>query len=230
MDNVLESGQKISGPEKRGHRESYKGTSERNFCPIGLRRLEQALSYLRHEQSNALSHRLICILRGLFQRCKAARPSRPDARRSRLVTLGVPHITVGTNLRLAVFMKLRVVAADDNPAILHKLVSLLVAEFDLVATAENGQLALECIRIHLPDVVVLDLEMPFLNGLEITRELKKLDPSPAVVICSVESDSAIIEAAQQAGALGYVFKMHMGRDLVKAVESAAHGESFVSSP
>jgi len=127
-------------------------------------------------------------------------------------------------------MKLKVVVADDNPAVLSQLVSVLEPAFEVVCTAENGHLALERARRYEPDIVVLDLAMPVRNGLEVTRELKKLSPSPAVVICSVERDPAFIEAAQQAGALGYVFKMHMDRDLVKAVRLAAHGEPFVSSP
>src|SRR5215467_9282868 len=102
-------------------------------------------------------------------------------------------------------MKLKVVVADDNPAVLRELVSLLEAEFDVVSTAENGQLAFEYARRNEPDIVVLDLEMPLLNGIEVTRKLRKLGRTPAVVICSVESDPEIIEAAQQAGALGYVF-------------------------
>jgi DNA-binding NarL/FixJ family response regulator len=72
--------------------------------------------------------------------------------------------------------------------------------------------------------------MPFLNGIEIARELRKLTQAPAIVICSVENDEEIIEAARQAGALGYVFKMRMAQDLVVAVKSAARGVPFVSSP
>jgi DNA-binding NarL/FixJ family response regulator len=122
-----------------------------------------------------------------------------------------------------------IVVADDNAEVLRQLVSLLGAEFDVVATAKNGQLALECVRHYQPDIVVLDLDMPILNGIRVTRELRKLGPTPAVVICSVESDPEIVEAAQQAGALGYVFKMRMTRDLILAVKSAAAGEPFVSS-
>jgi len=126
-------------------------------------------------------------------------------------------------------MKLKVVVADDNSAVLQRLVSQLEAEFEVVSTAENGQLAFECTRRYEPDIVVLDLEMPLLNGIEVTRKLRKLGPTPAVVICSVESDPEIIEAAQQAGALGYVFKARMAQDLVTAVKSVAHGQSFISS-
>jgi len=126
-------------------------------------------------------------------------------------------------------MKLKVVVADDNPAVLRHLVRLLQTEFDVVSTAENGQSALECARRCRPDVIVLDLEMPFLNGIEVTRELRKLGPTPAVVICSVESHAEIVEATQQAGALGYVFKIYMHRDLITAVKSVARGAPFISS-
>lgn len=122
----------------------------------------------------------------------------------------------------------KVVVADDNPAVLRHLVSLLEAEFDVVATAGNGQLALECIERYQPDIAVLDLEMPILNGIAVTRELMKLGPHPAVVICSVESDPEVIDTAQQAGAIGYVFKRRMIEDLTTAVKSAALGEPFVS--
>ena len=122
----------------------------------------------------------------------------------------------------------KVVVADDNPAVLRQLVSLLEAEFDVVATAGNGQLALECIQRYQPDIAVLDLEMPILSGIAVIRELRKLGPDPAVVICSVESDPEVIDAAQQAGAIGYVIKRRMIEDLITAVKSAARGESFVS--
>ncbi len=125
-------------------------------------------------------------------------------------------------------MKLRIVVADDNAAFLARLVSVLATEFDVVATAADGRSALECIRLCQPNVVLLDLEMPGLNGIEVTRELAKSPSSPAVVICSVETDLELIEAARQAGALGYVFKPRVAEDLIVAVKSAADGQSFVS--
>ncbi len=125
-------------------------------------------------------------------------------------------------------MKLRIVVADDSPSFLEKLVSILEIEFDVIKTAIDGKSSLEIIISCKPDVVVLDLEMAGLNGLEITRELMKYSPRPAIVICSVESDLEIVEAAQKAGALGYVFKARAARDLNVAVRSVARGESFVS--
>jgi DNA-binding NarL/FixJ family response regulator len=126
-------------------------------------------------------------------------------------------------------MKLRAVIADDNVLVLQRLASLLEVEFLVVAVAENGQAAVECVRRHQPDVVILDLSMPFLNGIEVTKELTRMPSPPAVVICSIDDDRDIVEAARHAGALGYVFKMRIARDLVKAVHSVARGESFTSS-
>lgn len=117
--------------------------------------------------------------------------------------------------------KLRLVVADDNPAFLKTLFSLLELEFDIVATATDGQSALNQIRTERPDVVVLDLYMPGLNGIEITEELARHPPSPPVVICSSESDAEIVAAARQAGATAYVFKSRIGTALIDAVKSAA---------
>jgi DNA-binding NarL/FixJ family response regulator len=125
-------------------------------------------------------------------------------------------------------MKLRVVAVDDNAAFLREFIGLLGTEFNVVATAADGESAIECIRRYRPDVVVLDLEMPGLNGIQVTRELAADSMSPTIVICSVEDDPEIIEAARQAGALGYVVKARIREDLIAAVKSAARGQSFVS--
>lgn len=125
--------------------------------------------------------------------------------------------------------KRKIVIADDNAAFLHQMNALLGAEFDVVATAEDGRMALAKTLQHRPDVAVLDLAMPFLNGINITRELRKLTPAPAIVICSAESDEDIVDAAREAGAVGYVFKKLLIRDLVAAVKCAVRGMPFVSS-
>ena len=118
--------------------------------------------------------------------------------------------------------------ADDNPAFLRELTLSLAAEFDVVATAVDGKTALDLIRRYKPDLVVLDLGMPVLNGIEISRELAKPPDSPPVVICSVETDQEVVDAARQAGALAYVFKLRVPTDLILAAKSALHGRPFVS--
>jgi DNA-binding NarL/FixJ family response regulator len=122
----------------------------------------------------------------------------------------------------------RIVVADDNPSFLRELTSLLTAKFDVVATAADGKSALNIIRHCEPDLVVLDLQMSELNGMQVTRELAKHPHSPPVVICSLETDPEVVEAARQAGAVAYVFKTRVQKDLILAVKSVLQGRPFVS--
>jgi DNA-binding NarL/FixJ family response regulator len=124
--------------------------------------------------------------------------------------------------------RLRLIVADDSPPFLQKLVSLLAVEFEVVATAADGRTALDFIRRYEPDLVVLDLQMPGLNGIEITRELAKNPSSPPVVICSAESDPEIVEAAREAGAVEYVFKARIETDLSLAAKSAVQDSAFAA--
>ncbi len=126
--------------------------------------------------------------------------------------------------------KLRLIVADDSPLFLQKLISLLAVEFDVVATAADGKTALDLIRRYEPDLVVLDLQMPALNGIEVARELVKNPPSPPVVICSTETDPEIVEAAREAGAVEYVFKARIETDLTLAAKSAVQKNPFVALP
>lgn len=126
-------------------------------------------------------------------------------------------------------MKLRIVVADDNPRMLDQLVSLLRSDFDVVAVATDGGAAQECIRRYKPDVAILDIVMPRMNGLEVARQISMNGHSTHIVICSIETDEDTIAAAREAGALGYVFKAQIAKDLVIAVRSAAAGHPFTSS-
>jgi DNA-binding NarL/FixJ family response regulator len=124
--------------------------------------------------------------------------------------------------------KPRIIVADDNQPFLQKLTSTLVTEFDIVATAPDGEAALNLIRRHKPDAVVLDLAMPVFNGLEVIRKLKENADCPAVVICSVETDPEVIAATGRAGAVAYVLKSRVEKDIVLAVRCAVQDKSFVS--
>ncbi len=126
-------------------------------------------------------------------------------------------------------IKPRIIVADDNARVLLTLVSALSTDFDVVATATDGRSALTHIERLQPCVAVLDLNMPELSGIEVAREIARLRLTCVVVICSVESDPELISAAQLAGALGYVLKRQMNKDLVLAVRRAASGEVFISS-
>ena len=122
----------------------------------------------------------------------------------------------------------RIIVADENPPFLQKAISSLAGEFEVVAIAMTGKLAMDLIRRYKPDVVVLKLGMPALTGIELVRELAACPPNPAVVICSGETDPVFVEAAQQAGARAYVFGGRIEKDLILAVKSVVQGKPFVS--
>jgi len=125
-------------------------------------------------------------------------------------------------------VKLRVVVADDDREFLSQVIRTVSPEFDIIAMASDGPSALESIRNLRPDVAIVDLKMPGLNGIELTRKATCCPPKHAVVICSVESDPEIIQHALDAGAMGYVLKPRIATDLIGAVKSAAAGRQFVS--
>jgi DNA-binding NarL/FixJ family response regulator len=123
---------------------------------------------------------------------------------------------------------MRVVVADDNPKWLRMLASIVEAKYEVVSTALDGKSALQSISQVKPDVAVLDLEMPGLNGLEVTRKIMGNGQRPPVVICSADTTPELVEAARRAGAAGYVFKHCCTRDLLPAIEAVASGRVFFS--
>ena len=106
--------------------------------------------------------------------------------------------------------------------------SLLAGEFDVLATAADGKSAVDLVRRYQPDLVVLDLQMPQLDGMEVIKELAKHPQSPQLVICSVETDREVVNGALQVGVLAYVFKIRVHKDLILAVKSPLQGKPFVS--
>ena len=122
----------------------------------------------------------------------------------------------------------RIVVADEDHDFLLEVLSLLAAEFDVVATATDGKEALDLIRFYHPHVAVLGYHLPTLSGIDIAKHLTQGSPSPSVVICSAETHPLIVRAARRAGALGYIFKRSVSRDLVLAVKLALRRQSFRS--
>jgi DNA-binding NarL/FixJ family response regulator len=97
---------------------------------------------------------------------------------------------------------------------------MLTPEFEVVATAADGLSALDLIRCYKPDLAVLDLSMPGISGIEVIAELARAYQNTPVVICSIMTDSEVVEAARQAGASAYVFKTHVERELIPAMKLA----------
>ena len=125
-------------------------------------------------------------------------------------------------------VRLRIVVADDNPTFLRELILALESDCEVIATAQDGETALKRILSFRPEVAVLDLGMPALNAIEVTKKLSEHPATAAVVICSVEADPEVIDAALKAGVLGYVRKDRMNSDLIAAVNCAAKGQQFLS--
>ena len=125
-------------------------------------------------------------------------------------------------------MKLRVTVADANRDFLTHIVSLLQSEFEVIATATDGESALKLICKHRPDVAVLDLRLPGINGMEIMKQTGNCGSRPSFVMCTIENDPDFVDAASRAGARGYVLKNRIATDLIAAVKAVAAGDCFVS--
>lgn len=116
----------------------------------------------------------------------------------------------------------RVLLADDHQAILDSVSHQLAGEFEIVATTLDGQAALDATLALKPDALVLDISMPRMNGLEVAKRLSDLPNPPRIVFLTVHEDSDFKDAAEEAGASGYVLKCNLGTHLVEALRHALH--------
>ncbi len=129
-------------------------------------------------------------------------------------------------------MAISIILADDHPVVRRGMQALLESEqdFSIVGVASDGLEAVELTERLKPDVLVLDLMMPGLSGLEALRILRERSPRTRIVILSMYSSSAFVAQALQNGAVGYVLKECTEENLVRAVREAAVGRRFLSPP
>jgi len=120
---------------------------------------------------------------------------------------------------------IRVLIADDHGVVRDGLAGVIAAQADLevVATVENGAEAVESCRGSRPDVVLMDLEMPVLDGIEATRIIREERPETAVLVLTSFSDVRRITAALGVGAAGYLLKDTSAEDVVRGIRAAAEG-------
>jgi DNA-binding NarL/FixJ family response regulator len=123
----------------------------------------------------------------------------------------------------------RVLVADDLSSVLSTVVGLLGESFDVVGLLSDGCTALQATLNLKPDLVVMDISMPGMSGIEVARELKRRGNEAKIVFLTVHEDSDIIAACLATGGLGYVVKILMGADLVPAINEALAGRVFVSA-
>ena len=123
-----------------------------------------------------------------------------------------------------------IILADDHTIVRQGLAKLLEGEpgFNVVGEAENGREAVGKVEELKPDVVIMDISMPMLNGIEATRQIKKIRPKTRVIILSMHCHDRYIKELFSLGASGYLLKDSTGSDIVKAIQSAMDGDTYMS--
>jgi len=124
--------------------------------------------------------------------------------------------------------KPRVLLADDHTLVLEGFRKLLEEEFELVGTVEDGRALLTTAPILQPDVVLLDIAMPSLNGIEAARQLKKMMPEVKIIFVTMHADSAYVTEGFRAGASGYLLKRSAAAELAQAIQAVLRGQHYVT--
>lgn len=124
--------------------------------------------------------------------------------------------------------KPRVILADDHTLLLEAFEKLLSPECDIVAKVADGRALIAAVREHHPDVVVLDLAMPLLNGIEAARQIKVFDKSVRLVFVTMNEDPDLAAEAFRAGGSGYLLKRSAGSELLTAIREAMKHRSYIT--
>jgi len=124
--------------------------------------------------------------------------------------------------------RIRVLLADDNQPVLARVAELLAVDFEVVGAVADGVALLEAVAALQPDICVVDLCMPVMNGIEATRKLREVQPDLPVIILTAHDDEPSIRCARSAGACGYVVKARILMDLAPAIREVLAGRDFVS--
>ena len=121
-----------------------------------------------------------------------------------------------------------VLLADDHRILTDVLANVLRKDFELVGTAHDGKMMVELTRKLRPDVLIADISMPLLNGIDAARIIHKEVPSTRIVFITMHSDAPIVEEAFNAGAAGFLVKLSNIEELLEAVHTVARGETYIT--
>jgi DNA-binding NarL/FixJ family response regulator len=124
--------------------------------------------------------------------------------------------------------KPRLLLADDHELLLDGLRKLLEPEFELIATVGDGRAAVAAFERLRPDLLLLDIGLPLLNGIEAARQVKQIAPTARILFVTMQTDRIHVEEAFRAGGSGYVLKQAAARELVDAIRSVLRGQVYVS--
>lgn len=122
----------------------------------------------------------------------------------------------------------RTLLADDHSLVLEGFKKLLEDRYDVVGMVEDGRALVETASRLAPDIVLMDISMPSLNGIDATRQLKRMLPNVKIIIVTMHADSAYLNEAFKAGASGYLLKRSAGSELHQAMESVLGGNFYVT--
>lgn len=122
----------------------------------------------------------------------------------------------------------RALIADDNKEMRDAVISILERKFDVVDAVGDGRALVAAAEKLLPDVGIVDISMPIMNGIEAAIEIRKNNPQIKIIFLTVNEDADFVTAAFEAGAVGYVVKRQMATDLMTAIERALTGQIFIS--
>src|SRR5688572_1062307 len=123
--------------------------------------------------------------------------------------------------------RLRILLADDHKMFAQGLRSLFQNEYDLLPTVENGQALVEAARILDPDVIIVDISMPVMNGFDAVRQLKKDGSTAKIVFLTMHADEGLVAEAMRCGASGYVLKQSVGEELMSAITQVSEGKVYL---
>lgn len=123
----------------------------------------------------------------------------------------------------------RILLADDHKEMRDRVVRVLEKEFEMLDAVEDGQALLEAASELNPDLCLLDVSMPIVNGFEVASRLKQAGSKSKIVFLTIHEDLDFVRAAYDVGASGYVIKRRMASDLLKAIRAVLAGRTFTSS-
>lgn len=124
----------------------------------------------------------------------------------------------------------RILLADDHKAMRERVVHLLEDEFEILEVFEDGLTIVKAALSLKPDLCLLDISMPLLNGIEVAQELKQDGSTTKIIFLTIHEDPDFVQAAMNTGASGYVVKSRIASDLLTAMREVLAGRTFISPP
>ena len=124
--------------------------------------------------------------------------------------------------------RIRILLADDHPMVLEGVAKILEDEFDVVGKVEDGRALVAAAQQLKPDVIVTDMTMPLMHGLEASRQLKQLVPASKIIFLTMHADVTYANEAFESGASGYLLKRSAASELIDAIHTVLRGQTYLT--